>query len=144
MRLGERVIRGAIGVFVVTIIFFVVMNWIGDYRNESAADGKTRSGNATGTVDATATPRATPPAIKPSLPGSTKPAVTPSTGRTVTVLVDGLNFRSAASRDSELIRGLSANEKLDLIAEQGGWLEVKDAQGTIGFVSGSSSYTRLD
>lgn len=143
MSLGERVARGAIGVIVVTILFFVVMNWVGDYRN-GGVDAEAGSVTATGTADATATPQATPPAIKPSAPAPTEPAVTPSTGKTVTVLVDGLNFRSEASRDSELIRGLSANEKLDLIAEQGGWLQVKDAQGTIGFVSGSGSYTRID
>lgn len=143
MRLGERIVRGGVGVVVVAILFFVVMNWVGDYRSESAADGS-RSTNATGTPDATATPTATPPAIQPKGSAPKTPVATPVTGKKVTVLVDGLNFRNAASKDADLIRGLSANEKLDLVAEQDGWLEVKDSQGTIGFVSGSSSYTRID
>ncbi|PKQ30289.1 MAG: hypothetical protein CVT60_01105 [Actinobacteria bacterium HGW-Actinobacteria-10] len=143
MSLGERIARGAAGVFVVTILFFIVMNWVGDYRIESAADGN-RGIETTGTANTTATPTATPPAVKPAAPAPKTPALTPTTGKKVTVLVDGLNFRNAASRDAALIRGLSANERLDLIAEQDGWLEVRDAQGTIGFVSGSSSYTRVD
>lgn len=144
MTLGERVARGGAGVIVVTILFFIVMNWVGDYRNESAADGNSRSRSTTGTAETTATPTGTPPAIKPKAPAPKTPVATPTTGKKVTVLVDGLNFRNAASRDAALIRGLSANEQLDLIAEQDGWLEVRDTQGTIGFVSGSSSYTRID
>ncbi|MHB9002713.1 MAG: SH3 domain-containing protein [Coriobacteriia bacterium] len=143
MRLGERIARGGVGVVVVAIIFLTVMNWVGDYRSESAANGA-GSIDASGTPNATATPSATLPATKPKASAPEEPSATPVSGKTVTVLVDGLNFRSAASKDAELIRGLSANEKLDLIAQEGSWLQVKDSQGTIGYVSGSGSYTRID
>lgn len=132
----SKPLRAAIGIIGLVVIVLIVMNMWGDFRS---------AGNDVGgsEVETTATPDATQtaPASKEGSSGGSAPAQA-SIG-TVTVLVDGLNFRTEPSRDAELIRGLDAGEKLALLAEQADWLKVRDSANVVGYVSSSSQYTTV-
>ena len=134
---GERMIKAVIGVVILVVLFFTVTNWVGDYRAASDEGNEPTSKAATGTVEASAT-------AEQNGEGEGATATSTTVNKTVVVLVDGLNFRSGASRESELIRGLDADEKLVLLGEEDGWLKVKDSEGNIGYVSASGSYTRIE
>lgn len=134
---ATKTVKAAAGVIVLVIILVMVLNFFGDFR--SAGKGDTgASQESSGTAEGTKTPDS--PA-KEGSDGNTS-AAQPSIG-TVTVVVDGLNFRVSASRDADLIRGLDAGEKLSLLAEEDGWLKVKDNSGKVGYVSSSTQYTTI-
>lgn len=141
MSLTGKLTRAAAGVLVLFVLLLMVSNWWGDYRSASGGDdGEPAANESTATPDATGTPS---PESNGEGSGETSPADAPA-GKTVVVLVDGLNFRTTASRDGELIRGLDADERLTLLGEESGWLKVRDSAGVEGFVSASSQYTRTE
>lgn len=135
----NNTIKAALGVIALVIIVMLVSNWIGDYRSAGEPDN-TGSTETTGSSTATETPSGQ---TEEGSSGGTPPTAAASIG-TVTVLVDGLNFRTEPSRDAELIRGLDAGEKLLLLEELEGWLKVKDSTGAVGYVSSSSQYTTVE
>jgi len=130
--------KAAIGVVALVVILMVVLNWFGDYRSAGNPD-VSGSAETTGSVDSTQAPKSDTQEGS----GTKAPPTAAASIGTVTVLVDGLNFRAEASRDAELIRGLDAGEKLLLLEEQEGWLKVKDSTGAVGYVSSSSQYTQV-
>jgi len=137
MMSASKTVKAAAGVIALVVILAMVLNYLGDFRSAGKADSK-------GSKESTASAEGTKTSETPSKEGSdggSAPAE-PSIG-TVTVVVDGLNFRVTASRDADLIRGLDAGEKLTLLAEQDGWLKVKDKNGKVGFVSSSTQYTTI-
>lgn len=126
MTTGSKVVRGAVGVIVVVVLFIVVLNWWGDFRSSK---GSAPAGEATST--ATSASKGTS--------GSSKTAKSSS----VVVMIDGLNFRVSPSADAKTIRGLAKGDKLRLVAKKGTWYQVKDAKGAVGWVTADSQYTRL-
>lgn len=61
----------------------------------------------------------------------------------VRVLSDGLNLRSQPSTTAEVIKVLSADQKMVFIEEGIGWYHVRDADGTEGWVAAGGRYTEL-
>lgn len=137
MMSATKTIKAAAGVVVLFIILATVLNFLGDFRSAGKTDAP---GSTESSATAESTKAAEDPAKEGSEGGSSSPE--PSIG-TVTVVVDGLNFRVTASRDADLIRGLDAGEKLTLLAEEDGWLKVKDKGGKVGYVSSSTQYTTI-
>lgn len=137
MMSASKTVKAAAGVIVLVIILVMVLNFLGDFRSAGKSDSE-------GSKESTASAEGTKTSETPSKEGSEggSSSAEPSIG-TVTVVVDGLNFRVTASRDADLIRGLDAGEKLTLLAEQDGWLKVKDKNGKVGYVSSSTQYTTI-
>jgi len=123
---GTKMLRGAVGLLVVGILFLVVMNWWGDFKTAKSA---IPSREATSTVSSPAT--GTSKAVK-------------SASSTVVVLIDGLNFRVNPAADAKAIRGLSKGDKLTFVAKKDNWYQVKDAKNAVGWVTADSQYTRLE
>lgn len=135
MNLG-RIGRGAVGLIVLVVLAMVVSNWWGDFRSSSKTNAE-----ATSTVDATITPSAQEGSGQ-SAAGSSAEA-SGATSRTVTVLIEGLNFRAEPDSTVAVIRGLKKGEKLTLIEKQGDWYHVKTADGKTGWVSANAQYTSV-
>lgn len=129
----QRFIKPVVALVILGVILLTVMNWWGDYRTPDPVD----VGETTATVEATATPEGE------AAPEESEPEAEESLG-TVIVLVNGLNFRKEASSDSEQIRGLATDTRLDLLGEDGDWYKVRDSDGVVGYVSSSSQYTRVE
>jgi hypothetical protein len=140
-------IRAGAAVIALLIVVLVVSNWWEEYRaamrtgngTESTAtvEPGVESEEETATEDAETEEK--PPAT-PSAPESGEAG----TGKTVVVVVDGLNFRVAPERDAKLIRGLPAGTKLVHLETKDDWHKVKDANGVVGYVSASTQYSRLE
>lgn len=130
---ATRAAKAALALAILIVVAFFVFNWYTDYRDAKerreapASETTTGSVNATGGASGEATPGT--PAVK-------------SIGA-VTVLIDGLNFRTEPNKDSKLIRGLSKGEKLVLIRTEADWHHVQDTQGVRGWISASPQYTEI-
>jgi hypothetical protein len=118
----------------VLIILVVLVNgWWGEYRRGDAPVSP---------AEATSTPE--PGTEQPAAEGEEPEEETPeASGGTVIVLIEGLNFRKEASREGELIRGLTRGTRLEHIETLDGWYRVKDDSGVEGYVSSSPQYTEL-
>ena len=115
------------------IIVMLVLSYWGNYRSSTDSDS---SAETTATIEATATPDGEG---EQSAEGDEAEPAT-----TVVVLIEGLNFRTAPSRDADLIRGLSKGDRLLYIATEDGWYKVKTEDDKEGYVSSSSQYTELE
>ncbi len=130
----DRVVKPAAALAVLGIILLLVMSWWSDYKTPDAVD----LGETTSTVEATGT------AGEGTETPEGEQAEPEASQGTVIVLVNGLNFRAQPTSDAELIRGLAVDTKLDFLGNQAGWYKVRDADGTVGYVSSSAQYTRLE
>lgn len=120
MTIG-KVLRALGGLIVLLILVLTVNNWWTDYRKATPKRGET-------TATVTATPTAAPAAAN----------------STVSVLVDGLNFRVKPDATGKSLRGLKKGEKLTLVSQAGSWLQLKDAAGKVGWVTNNPQYLRID
>jgi len=118
---GAKIIRAAIGVAVIIVLGFVVMNWWNDYKSAAA----TRKAAA---VVAATTPTSTPAAAV--------------TGVGV-ARIAGVNFRTKPSSSAKLIRGLKKGEKVTVLLKEGSWYKVKDSKGKTGWVTANGDYVVL-
>lgn len=127
-----RLAKGIAGVIVIVVLFSMVTRWWGTYRQTVSANGRETTQTA-------------PPAGEGGAGSSetTKKAGSTKKPTQVVVLTDGLNFRDQASREGNKIRGLKKGEKLELIKTQGSWYYVEDRSGKRGWISASSSYSRV-
>ena len=135
-----RPIRAIAGVLALVALLLVVNGWYREYRGDP--DPGTRS------VEATVTPEAGDDASDSTDDdtgdnGPDEAAGDPGTGGTVVVVIEGLNFRRAASTDSELIRGLGRGDELTHLGTENGWYHVRDSAGVEGYVSANPQYTEL-
>jgi uncharacterized protein YgiM (DUF1202 family) len=133
---GLYAARGAVALVALVIVIMMVVGWWGDFR--AATGGEEGAGEETSTVEPTVTPD--PDASAQEEPADGGPV---ATGKTVVVLVEGLNFRTGPSRDTSLITGLARGTQLEHLGTAGGWHHVKDADGRIGYVSASEQYSEL-
>lgn len=139
---GMKVIRGVAGVIVLLLLLFVVLNWFGDYRD--AAGGSDAGAKGAGSTETTSTSETGDTSSETQEPpAEERPADETAAAKGVLVVeVDGLNFRKAASGDSAAMRGLKKGERVDLLEDLGDWFRVRDKDGTVGYITSNSSYTR--
>jgi len=117
---GAKMIRAAIGVVIVIVLGFTVLNWWNDYKS-AAATKKV--------------------AVVTTTTGSTAPTVT-VTGIGV-AKIDGVNFRTKPSSSAKLIRGLKKGEKVTVLMKEGTWYKVKDSKNKTGWVTANGDYVVL-
>ena len=117
-----KVLRALLALTILLILVVTVNGWWKDYQKAAPKTGVT-----TATVPATAT--APPP---------------PAPGPTVSVLVDGLNFREKPDATGKSLRGLKKGEKFTLVSQSGSWLQLRDAAGQVGWVTNNPQYLKID
>lgn len=138
-----RAVRGAAGLVVLIALLLVVRGWWQEYRTaveqQRRGPGQERARDESPTAGGEATGEGRGERPAPEAPAA------PTRVRTeVVVLIDGLNFRTDPSRTARAIRGLDRGERLLLIGERGGWYQVRDRDGTEGWVSANPTYTRTE
>ena len=85
-------------------------------------------------------------AVQPASPSkSASASATPTskptpTGKTIVVLVDGVNFRQRPSGSSGIITTLTKGAKLTLIEQEGDWFHASTDSGVRGWLTSSSQY----
>lgn len=136
-RMSAGRARGVAGLAVLAVFALIVIGWWGDFRyaTRDIADQGSQEGTPT------------PEAAAPGGDGADQPTggdSDPQAGeKKVIVLVDGLNFRREPSRGAALIRGLAEGEELVHLSTAQGWHHVRDADGTVGYVSASDQYSKV-
>lgn len=136
-------LRGILGVLAIFLLLAVVSNIIGDYRAGKRA-GEALPGEGTTTVAPGGETTAQPGNGSGAATKTPDAAPAAASGRVVVVQIDGLNFRREPKASGSVIRGLDAGEKLEHVETSGGWYRVKDADGTLGWVSANEQYTTLE
>lgn len=139
MSIEARLIKAGAAVAVLVLIVMLVLSFWGNFR---AAMNPAQGAEASATAEATGTAQTDSEGSTEGTPSQSEQSA--HAGGKVIVLIDGLNFRTAPERDSELIRGLSEGEELAYIETKDGWYKVKASDGTEGWVSASEQYTRLE
>lgn len=136
----SRVARAAAGVALLLVLALVVRGFWSDFRAaERAASARTPRVSA----DASSTPSTSEGEGQGTVEETTAPVAPAATSDDMlTVLIDGLNFRTAPKDDARALRGLDKGEKLDLLSERGGWYEVRDTHGATGWVSSNPNYVK--
>ena len=130
---STRLIQAIVAIVGLVIIVMLVLSYWGNYRSSKDPESSVET---TATVEATATPEG-----EGEQPAESDEA---ESATTVVVLIEGLNFRTAPSRDADLIRGLNKGDRLLYIATEDGWYKVKTQDGKEGYVSSSGQYTDLE
>jgi len=118
------------GVGVLLVLLLVVMGWWADFRGSLTRPDDTRPGSPASEI--------TTPAGEA---GSGDQAG--SRPQLVTVLIEGLNFRTAPSSASQRIGRLSAGAELTYLGAENGWYRVRDSEGREGYVSANEEYTKV-
>lgn len=122
-----RVFRAIIGLVLMVTLTFTVMKWWGEYkvaRTVAQVSEATSSAGSTGSAEATGGAKST-------------------AGIKLQVKTDGLNFRAKPSPDAKPIRGLKKGEVVTVVQKQETWYQVSDKDGVKGWISSSSSYTKV-
>ena len=115
-----KLVRAAVGVVVVLVLGFVVMNMWNDYK---VAAKNRPAAPATGSA-------------------STAPSSTVS-GAGV-IKMSGVNFRTKPSSSAKLIRGMKEGEKVTILLKDGQWYKIKDSKGKSGWVTATGGYVVLE
>lgn len=136
----SRMFRALIGIVVLTVLFFMVLGWWRDYRQDVPASAEKASVTETATPSPDAAGGETAPQKPTEASPADKPAAKP---KYVVVVIEGLNFRPEPSSDSKPIRGLSEGEKLVLLETKDGWYLVRADDGTEGWVSADPQYAQI-
>lgn len=131
--------RAALGVAALAIVFVSLMGYLGEYRSAKGGDDGAAN-SPTSTVEPTATSTGDATASPGGKPGAAKPT---DSKATVTVQIEGLNFRAEPEAGSMVIRGLSKGERLTWLATDEGWYKVEDKEGRIGWISSNKQYSTL-
>lgn len=136
-----RAIRAVLGLIGLVVIVALVWGWLADYRSDS---GETAgNGETTATVEPTPTVEGTDPEAETQGESPDPEPGAEATGRSVVILIEGLNFRRQPASDGELIRTFPRGTRLEHIATENGWYHVRDDNGVEGYVSASGQYTEL-
>jgi len=129
---ATRAAKAALALVFLIVVALFVFNWYTDYR--TAKEGKVVPESETTTESVNATGGAS---------GETTAGTAVKSIGTVTILIDGLNFRTEPNKDAKLIRGLDKNEKLVLLRTEADWHHVQDASGVRGWISSNPQYTEI-
>lgn len=137
----SKPMRALLGLVAIALLFFVVLGFWNQFRSASRRVAVVESPARGASINASSTPKS----AKTSSAKTTKAAEQPASGQKFVVIqIQGLNFRETPAPDANPIRGLDAGEKLILVAKEGNWYKVRDAQGIEGYVSANDQYTRLE
>lgn len=126
-------IRAIFGGLVMLFVLALVLSWIGDFR-EAQRGGEGTSGTTEASNDTS------PPANSGELPTDDSS----NGGRTLTVIVDGLNLRAGPERGTRSLKVLSAGTELKILQKNGSWYRVEHPDGVTGYVMGSDEYVKID
>ena len=138
-----RIARSAAAVIILLVVaarFFTILI---DYNTS----GETAENGAA--VESTETPE---PGEDVAETGTDEQGATEREGETeettvakvVVVIIPGLNFRTEPKSSANVMRSLPEGTRLTLVAEQSGWYQVRDEDGTTGWVSSSPQYVRVE
>ena len=135
---AQKLLRPVAALAALAVVLMLVMSYWGNYVSGS----DTGDTGEDASVEASETVEPEESAQEGSAEGDdvAEPAPSPAT---VIVLIEGLNFRTAPSRDADLIRGLGKGDELTHLETSDGWYKVRDSDGNEGYVSASSQYTQL-
>lgn len=133
---STRLIQAIAAIVGLVIIVMLVLSYWGNYRSSKDPES---SEETTATIEATTTPEG-----EGEQPAEGDEGDEAESATTVVVLIEGLNFRTAPSRDADLIHGLNKGDRLLYIATEDGWYKVKTQDGKEGYVSSSGQYTELE
>ncbi len=127
-------VRQVVAVIVLVVVVVAVMNIVGDYRSAGDASDAETAVEAEDVVD---------DSVESSETAQPEDPASESLG-TVTVIIDGLNFREEPSASGQLIRGLSEDDVLEYLGGEQGWYHVRADDGVEGYVSASEQFTSLE
>lgn len=116
-----KIARAAVGVAIVAILGFVVLDWWGDYNS---ANSKPPVAPVATSTDTSGTPTVAVLGV-----GVTK--------------IDGVNFRVKPASSAKLIRGLKKGEQVTVLLKEGQWYKVEDSAGKTGWVTANADYVEL-
>jgi len=119
----SKLIRALAGVVVLVILLITVNGWWTDYKKAAPKKSAAETTATPPTAEATAAP---------------EPA------QSVVILTDGLNFRVQPDATGKSIRGLKKGDRFVLVSKSGGWLELKDSGGQVGWVNNNPQYVRIE
>jgi hypothetical protein len=125
-----RVLRVVIPWIALIAVVTVILSLWSEFRFES--DRVTPQGESTATAEPTETAGS----------GATTGTV-PTDAPYVRVKADGLNLRTAASTDSDVIKKLPGGAILAYVESANGWYHVRDDAGADGWVAAGGSFTEL-
>lgn len=108
----------------------VILTFWSEFQFESGRSAPSAEATATAEPSGTVPPEATSTSV---------PADEPH----VRVKVDGLNLRTSASTDSDVIKKLPSGTILAYVESTNGWYHVRDEDGTDGWVAAGGSFTEL-
>lgn len=135
-----RVARIVVPWVVLIAVITAALSFWSEFRLQSDGRG---SSDTTSTVEPSATPDGASGAGDAG-GGSTGGTGTVSTDAPyVRVKADGLNFRTSASTDAEVISKLPGGTLLTYVESANGWYHVRDAAGVEGWVAAGGSFTEL-
>ncbi|MBS3957212.1 MAG: SH3 domain-containing protein [Clostridiales bacterium] len=138
----SRPVRTVLGLIGMLIIASLAWNWWGEYRE--ARDAGPEGGETTETAAPAEADGDGAQAGEDGGDGAQASPPTPdASGKSVVVLIEGLNFRRQPSREGELIGGLSRGTELEHLGTADGWHRVRDRNGVEGYVSASEQYTEV-
>ncbi len=142
----DKLIKGVAGAIVLAILLVVVLRWWGDYRLASTEarfpETTTTAPAATQGEGSEATPAKTG---EDSQKAESESGVKESENTQVVIVqIEGLNFREKADRGSRAIRALSKGEKVQLLDTIDSWYQVKDADGSVGWISSNPAYSKIE
>lgn len=127
----------------VAVLIFLVVRVIGivvDYQDAAKGGGEANS-EATSTAGPDGEGESTQ---TPSQDATATPEETAAAGKVVIVAIPGLNFRMEPKPSGEVLKTLPKGTRLILLSETNGWYQVRADDGTVGWVSASEQYVRVE
>jgi hypothetical protein len=128
------------------VLLFVVMIWVftlyGQYKGSKAVIS-TPAGSISATSSAETTASTSK---KPAVKGASGKAATASAGINAPSqvrIVSDVNMHDQPNASANVIRVLKSGETLVLVGQSGSWYKVTDSSGAIGYVTKSTTYTKL-
>jgi hypothetical protein len=134
-----RVVRRAVPWLLLVVVGYVAIGYYGDYQDQAAKLATPPPVSAEAAAKAAMARRARARAASGTASATGTPAAAPSQ----VVAVTEVNFHTDPSAASDTIRTLRKDERLTLIAQEGGWYRVTDMTGQIGYLTTSATYTKL-
>jgi len=133
---GWRFLRVAVALALLGLVLTVLAGIFVDYRARVVRNAAHDAAVATAVLP-----------VQPSKPSSSSTAPTSTSkparsGKTIVVLIDGVNFRQRPSGSSRVLSALRKGAKLAFIEQQGAWFHASDADGVRGWLTSSSQYVK--
>ncbi len=144
---ARRWVKAAVAVALLLIVVIRVNSIYSGYREAQEETVRLESEETTGSAETTESAEATETAADEQAKDSASDAdkeTTEAPTRVVIVVQNGLNLRSAADLSSPVLDTLPRDTRLALKGEENGWYKVETPDGTVGYVSSSDQYVRVE